>query len=1081
MSNFINEILQSRGLEQCPVPFWKLKMTDSEYHQLCETLQKRVITRAFYLSNPFNVVCEETALFVAEFWRRECSEEVPSIEDIYAGLQLPKGYKYAEQLFQSACEGAQLLGVDYFEDQDWDDIDRTEALNALIFQGGLPMKLITDEQTKTLWSKVSRRIVNRSFNVNHLDLELSEGDKASVKAFCDDLQLALDSNQPERLPYHAEAGEKDERFLYLHHLAQREKNKRSLLRPFTVSWQFQVEEEKEAAAEETVAADSGKNLQASYCVEGAYRLPETFIEEFGLEKFPHFTLQICRNGQTDRTFDYVRWSSTHTVHCTHAYHPGDHLALLFSEVNTPFLTDELNLSVPYLLYESDPQTFTLGNQLGQAASLVLAPEGWNLEHSESWAQETYCWEGRVLTGWHIPADYSQEVCLKKGDESVSFRPHTPIYWTEVQARPMVLPGVDQPLYDLSNCEYALCSDEDAGARTATLAQVEFKNQADENWTDTPSYGCVMVRAKDPRAAWVAPARLIHIGGGLTVEVVDADATSCTLHVCWEHGTVSTEEGALKADNVWLVLQEDLTNDRIHFTLTPHEESRNAFTLTLKAPFKGFRILDEEGRAVASRALIPYVEADKYRYELVGQSLRSYTLGKRRRELRWVDDVLYLYENKEQIRPIPYTGCLTELFDSREALQQLLEQTSPNRHMAEIRVTFNTPADEKWSLIIKDEPYRIRQEEDQLIVFTDSKKTLDYRQPLKLLRLDDPHTPALLLPYDERRGYVLPEAIRSWGPALAMGASGGSLRPTLVALGGALSSEGWTIRQNRMMEELAEALAASSFGDELWTRILAWYHRIQEEEIPVNSLLHMCGVAQQPDALICLAFQLYAQCETEAEREELTEQMKAFSQTMGFGWYWLQPQLNMLMLIIHQHLGDMNSDFMKACYTSWAVQKGAEGLKYTEALNDEEAYGEYFGECMFQMMEAFSSWMQRLCFVSLTGRPSEEMNEITHSLAEAILETPDQLNRLEDLSEEYVDYKQDTTDKETKAFFATYGESLHSSSSSWLAARANAVSAHLQGQVSLFAQPEGVRHSILFCNQSYPSDFILALNNRLADK
>ena len=137
--------------------------------------------------------------------------------------------------------------------------------------------------------------------------------------------------------------------------------------------------------------------------------------------------------------------------------------------------------------------------------------------------------------------------------------------------------------------------------------------------------------------------------------------------------------------------------------------------------------------------------------------------------------------------------------------------------------------------------------------------------------------------------------------------------------------------------------------------------------------------------------------------------------------------------------------------------------------------------MFQVMEAFSSWMQRLCFVSLTDRPAEEMNEITHSLAEAILETPDQLNRLEDLSEEYVDYKQDTTDKETKAFFATYGESLHSSSSSWLAARANAVSAHLQGQVSLFAQPEGVRHSILFCNQSYPSDFILALNNRLADK
>ena len=1066
MSNFIKEILQNRGLEQCPVPFWKLKMTDSEYSQLCEILQKRVITRAFYLSNPFNVVCEETALFMAEFWRRECGEEIPSIEDIYAGLQLPKGYKYAEQLFQSACEGAQLLGVDYFENQDLDDMDRTEALNALIFQGGLPMKQITDEKTKTLWSKVGRRIVNRNLNVNHLDLQLSEGDKESMKAFCEELQIALDSNQPERLPYHAEAGEKDECYLYLHHLAQREKNKRSLLRPFTVNWQFHIEDE---------------IIRASYSITGAHRLPETFIEEFGLENLPHFTLQICRNGQTDRTFEYVRWTSTHTVQTTHAYHPNDHLALLLSEVSAPFLTDELNLSVPYLLYRNGEQTFTLGNQLGQTASLVLAPKGWTLNCSEDWQQETYCWEGLVLTGWHIPADYSEEVCLKKADETVSFRPHTPIYWTEVQARPVQLPGVVEPLYDLTNCEYALCSDEDAGARTATLTQVEFKNTADEDWCDTPSHGCLMVRAKDHRAAWVAPARLIHIGGGLTIEVVDADASSCTLHVCWEHGTVSTEEGALKADNVWLVLKEDLTDDRIHFTLTPHEESRNAFTLTIQAPFKGFRILDEEGHMVPNRALIPCVEADKYRYELVGQSLRSYTLGKRRRELRWVDNVLYLYENKEQIRPIPYTGYLTELFDSREALHQLLGQTSSNRHLAEIRVTFNTHTDEKWNLIIKDEPYRIRQEEDQLIVFTDNKKPLDYRQPLKLLRLDDPHTATLLLPYDNQRGYILPEEIRSWGPTLAMGASGGSLRPTMVALGGALSCEGWAIRQHRMMEDMAEALTTSSFGDELWTRILAWYHRIQEEEIPASSLLDMCSITQQPDALICLAFQLYAQCETEAEREELTEQMKEFSQMMGFSWYWLQPQLNLLMLIIHQHLGDMNSDFMKACYTSWAVQKGADGLKYREALNDEEAYGEYFGECMFEVMGTFSSWMQTLCFVSLTGQPAREMDEIIRSLAEAILETPDQLNRLEDLSEEFVDYKQDTTDKETKAFFATYGEGLQSNSNSWLAARANAVSAHLQGQINLLAQPEGVRHSILFCSQSYPADFILALNNRLADK
>lgn len=1115
MSDFINEILQKRELEQCPVPFWKLKITDSEYNQLREILQKRVMTRAFYLSNPFNVVCEETALFVAESWRRECQEEAPSIEDIYALLQLPKGYTYAEQLFESACEGAQLMGVDYFEDQDLDFINREEALNALLFQGGLPMKLITDDKTKTRWSKMGRRLVNRNLNIDQLDLNLSEGDKASIREFCSCLQMALDCDQPESLPFHCANGEKDEHYLHLHHLAERERNKRSLLRPFTVNWQFHIvaeelaaestaaetaestaaestaaavktetETETESESVESTAADktAGSSLRATYTVEGAHRLPESFLEEFRLEPFSRFSLHIARNGKTDHTFDYEHGASTHTVFSTHTYHPGDHLSLSFSTVDTPFLSDELNLSVPYLLYESSEQTFTLGNKLGQAASLVLAPEGWSLTGRQAWKKETYCWEGVMLTGWHIPADYSKEFGLKKAGETIRFQPHSTLYWTEVQAQPLSVAGIEEPVFHLDgSTTYALCSDEDAGARTASLAQVEFKNEADEEWSDTPSYGRVMVRAKDSRAAWVAPARLINTGGGLTIEVVDADASSCTLHVCWEHGTVSTEEGALKADDVWLVLKEDLTDDRIHFTLTPHEESRHAFTLTLRAPFKGFRLLDEEGRTVDGGALIPCVDVDKYRYEMVGQCLRSYTLAGRRRELRWVDGQLHIFENKELVRPIAYTGCLTELFDSRDILHELLSQTSQNKHFAEIRVTFTTSSNERWSIIIKDTPYRMRQEENRLIVFTDNKKPLRYSQPLKLLRLDDPNCPALRLYHDAAQGYVLPEEIRSWGPVLATGISGGSVRPAIVALGSALSGEGWAIRKDRMMDDLAQSLAASTFGDELWTRILAWYHRLQNEEIPVNALLDMCCVAQQADALICLAFQLYVQCETEEEREELTQQMKAFSQSMSFSWYWLQPKLNMLMLVIHQHLGDMYSPFMKASYSSWAHQKGAEGLKYLEALEDEEAYGEYFGECMFEVMDSFSNWMRSLCFVSLTGREAEEMNEILRSLAEGILETPDQLNRLEDLSEEFVDYKQDATDSATKAFFAQYGERHQAGSDSWMAARANVVCAHLQGKTDLLMQTEEVRSSILFCSQAYPDEFILALNNRLADK
>lgn len=43
-----------------------------------------------------------------------------------------------------------------------------------------------------------------------------------------------------------------------------------------------------------------------------------------------------------------------------------------------------------------------------------------------------------------------------------------------------------------------------------------------------------------------------------------------------------------------------------------------------------------------------------------------------KELRWKSDKLYIYEDGQLLKQIPYEGSLLTLFDSRETLRSLLE-------------------------------------------------------------------------------------------------------------------------------------------------------------------------------------------------------------------------------------------------------------------------------------------------------------------------------------------------------------------------------------------------------------------------
>ena len=70
----LKEILNSRGLENCILPIWKLRITESEYTELKETL------RVAISNNEIISFQTEATLYYAEWWRREYNGGSPSTE-----------------------------------------------------------------------------------------------------------------------------------------------------------------------------------------------------------------------------------------------------------------------------------------------------------------------------------------------------------------------------------------------------------------------------------------------------------------------------------------------------------------------------------------------------------------------------------------------------------------------------------------------------------------------------------------------------------------------------------------------------------------------------------------------------------------------------------------------------------------------------------------------------------------------------------------------------------------------------------------------------------------------------------------
>lgn len=1059
--SFLDSLLKKRGLEECPLPLWKLKITEEEFKELRELLEKQTHVMSM-CNNPFITLSKECTLFFAEYWRRLYVDGKHSKQMVYDALESTRhNANLCDEFYEAARRGARLLKIEKY------DGGRADPLNDMLYQGGLPMKLVTANVSNSVWDRFTRGLVNRKYNFEELNLGLVASQSRCLRDYCEQLILGIEAEQFMLMPFYC-LNENDTWYMYLKELAKQEKIRRSQLHPYSLFWEFRID-------------NVEKKIYTKYIVKGTQRLPKEFLEEHGLTNVPFFSVQIRKNSQAIDTFDYANNFCRYAVVSKHPYTNGDYISLFLHNQEEPYIADNLDMTVPHLLCRNKDGKYELGNQIGKQESMLLIPEGWIVDDSCTLDVEEYSWGETTLHGILIPSDYTNNILVKGDDGAITFGMNAPLYWTEMQSNPLYVPDVIEPVYNADKCNFSLCFDTEDGTESKRRP-VQYRNKWQKEWTDSPSYGELYARAIDVNGNYVTPLRFVNIGDGLIISLQKANKDSCQIRVTWPHGHVSTTEGEKKIGDVWEIKKENCRNPRlIRFCFTPDGNSLNQFFLSIKAPFKDFSIINIYGDEILGDCWIPYSDVDKYQYHLVGQDIKEYKYGNIKREIRWKSDKLYIIEDGSSLKNIPYEGSLLTLFDSRETLRALLERTSQNMINAEVRVQFTLTEGKKISFSIKDSPFRPRQLENGKIVITgNNRRPIKFNGVLKLIKLSEPDLEPVEMSYNEDlQMYILPESIREWGKTILIGRTRGRICPSLVDL--TRDMDGGYRAKNRetAISSIQKDLQESVLGNDFWKRTLGWFYRSQKDDIPASSILELLCAAQSYKSLLCMAFQLYVKCSNTEERDLLKAQLKSFSDDLAFQWYWIQPYLDGMFAQLYSFIDNPTSIPMQEIYIKWAMTKEEKMSELLAALGNHDIYMQNIGQCLNDFFTSFTSWIEELCIDSLIDCYESNNLEDIVMMAKTIVKDPKNIIKVEVSENEYIEANQEYLGHDISLFFEQFRESGKYGNEIWLFKRVNAVAAHIRKEIDLFSMSDEIRRSIIFCCKSSNSQFIISLNNKLS--
>lgn len=224
--SFFDDLLKARNLNECPLPLWGLKVTDKEYEDLKELLHKRA---RMYRS--FCDVKREATLFFAEYWRREYKECVHSKKMVFSAISDSSDERVINAFYEAALDGAKLLKIEKYSGK------KEQYLDSMLYQGGLPMKLVTTTDINSVWGRFVKGLVFRKIDFNELELGKVASCNKGLRQYCERLCDAVDSKDFTRMPYWCET-EQNAWYQFLLNKFTSIRRSHRLANPFTLDWEF---------------------------------------------------------------------------------------------------------------------------------------------------------------------------------------------------------------------------------------------------------------------------------------------------------------------------------------------------------------------------------------------------------------------------------------------------------------------------------------------------------------------------------------------------------------------------------------------------------------------------------------------------------------------------------------------------------------------------------------------------------------------------------------------------------------------------------------------------------------------------
>lgn len=949
MTVFIKNLLAKKSATKL-TPFWKLKLSESEFYEL-----KDVIVNAFRSYRSFDSCKIEAALYYAEWWKRlkdvRDKKGRDSKEDVYYSLGI--NLNYSEEFFKAALKGLEAAGGELIH------INQDENLSSLFYQGGIPMNRVASESLiSSGWDRFIRGLILRDYDFSALQNK-SARHSLSLIDFCDQLKEADEFDDKERMPFYCDDSQGEKWYRFITEEIKKEKERIQKEHPFRIRWEFEIDK-------------IASKLNIYYNITGPQTLPKGFLESLHWADLKDHDLSVNLDSKKVFGETYINNFLYTRFFYRAQYTNGSYISVHVNDSAKSVESDYLDMSIPQIIHKDERGIYRLGNRIGASEIYAIFSCNWQPTEAFEFASLNLSYEGDDYTLLSIPRKYDDAITFKNkidGEEFV-LPLNSPLYRTGITYQEDRFSNIFQE--QLYTPQRSIVQKITESENRTVSNKLLFRDKYSSEWKDTASIGCIFIKPNQRES--IAPIKAYFLGDQFECKVKPG---TDLFHILfsWPYGRVKLHNVGRKIDGDWweITKEECEGKSMIPCTFTPGNDSSKAFTLNLKTQFNDFCIYDINCCAIANNDTIPLSELSLYCYQLNYSTENkelatiSFTGTDKRYQLNQdkENNELTVSGDFGEEWKVPKSGRLDKLLGGIRRINDIVG-IKPYQEIA-----INGPV----NLVFKVGPSPFCPEIDVennsiYLIERSSNNRRTYQGDLFAFALDDDANEfkdVIKLKPSEPGRYPLLEKMPEKYLVCENNYTSISERVQVRMLTNrhipkSERKELSTAKKKTILGELRDNKEGTHlFASERWKRILHWFELSYKYNIPSDKL-HDLGICASDDRfLVFLAFHAFFM--RNCNDLDLIDKLLSLEKGLAFKWWFINNELFKL------EQGKFSEGFPPELLYTWALRDAADAhdiAKVAElcSIQDGEFFPTHYVTYIMLADKRFKEFMTRLALTSL---------------------------------------------------------------------------------------------------------------------